>query len=113
MVGAEGSEERLIAYCRVGCPHSDRTKETLNNLCSSKFSNIKIIDVENNNASKKEATDEIHKLFENSNDTQKNGVYEYNTFPRIIYISVFFCSIVSTRKSVFFASSMNDLHFAT
>lgn len=87
MVELKGSDERLITYCRVGCHHSDRTKETFNNLCSSKFSNIKIIDVENNNASKKEVTDKIHKLFENSNDIQKNGVYEYNTFPRIIYIS--------------------------
>lgn len=78
---------KIIAYCRVGCPHSDRTKETLNNLCSSKLSTIKIIDVENNNTSKEEATNEIRKLFENSNNTQKNGVDTYNVFPKIIYIS--------------------------
>ncbi len=94
MVEAEGltlkaklSEEKVIAYCRIGCPHSDQTKETLNKLCSAKFSSIKIIDVENNDKSKKEATEQINKIFEKSSDVQKNGIDTYNVYPRVIFIS--------------------------
>ncbi len=78
---------KIIAYCRVGCHYSDETKKILNNLCSSKLSTIKIIDVEDNDSSKKDVTDKINKLFENSNDAQKNGVETYYMFPRIIYVS--------------------------
>jgi glutaredoxin len=78
---------KIIAYCRVGCPHSDETKELLNNLCSAKLSNIEIIDVKNDDISKKNATSEIKELFNGSNETQKNGIDTYNVYPRIIYIS--------------------------
>jgi glutaredoxin len=63
---------KIVAYCRVNCPHSDNTKKILSsfNKVNNKI-NIDIISVPDN--------DEIKNNLKN--------IYNHNTFPIIIYKS--------------------------
>lgn len=66
---------RIEAYCRIDCPHSDKTKSILNDLKRSDSKlRIKIISVENDENEKSRVKNDLRPIIGN-----------HNTFPIIIY----------------------------
>ncbi len=68
---------KITAYCRIGCPHSDHTRDTLQSIMttsSNKTYPIEIISVNNDERSKDEVRDKL-----------KNIRGNHTTFPMIVY----------------------------
>jgi glutaredoxin len=63
---------KIIAYCKIGCPHSEKTRNTLHNLNKQYNINIDIFNI---------LDSEKHKILEETSKITNN----YKTFPIIIY----------------------------
>ena len=63
---------KIIAYCRVGCPHSIKTSETLTSFKNKYNIDIKYVENDNN-------------IKDNLKKTLKEIIGDHKTFPIILY----------------------------